>query len=172
MAEQKLRAEAEALYERRLEELRQEAEREKEAEREQGIRSTIREIQHQRSEERKEQARREAAAEAKELAHALHDQGARLQEQAEELRQSIEDYANVRGRLIAARRTAGKDAGGRWAQTSSVLAPWFRSIFGGWGSLVEVPSEQAGQARVPHRASRSLTDRDPLSRERTEEQAS
>ena len=107
-----LRQQAEALYGREQEELRRREQRERESQKEQGIRSHIGRIQQQRNEERKEQARKEAAAEAEELAAELHQQGEMLQDHAEGMRSMIEDYAELRDRLMAARRRSGRELGG------------------------------------------------------------
>lgn len=160
-----LRQQAEALYEREREELRRREVREQEANKEQGIRSHIQTIQEQRDEERREQARREASAEAEELAHELHKRGVKLQEFAEGLDSLIEGYADVRGRLVDAKRRAGQDVGGRDARSRLILEGWHRSVFGGHDSLLGVPHELAGTAgRAQDRGHRTLTERDPLSR--------
>ena len=139
----------------------------KEAE-ESRIQLAIRKIKAQDREVAAEQARKEAAAEAEELAAELHRQGEMLQDHAEEFRSEVEGYAGLRARLMDANRRAGMDVGGRWARTSSVLAPWFRSVFGGRNSLVEVPGEQAGQVRTPNQAPRALPERDALAAPRTD----
>jgi len=132
------------------------------------IKDAIKRIKQQDRDAAAEQARRDAAAEADELAHELHDHAAKLQEFAEGLDSLIEGYADTRTRLMDANRRAGMDVGGRWARTSSVLAPWFRSVFGGRNSLVEVPGEQAGQVRTPNQAPRTLPERDALAAPRTD----
>jgi hypothetical protein len=103
-----------------------------------------------------------------ELAHELHDLGAEIQEYAEGMRSLIEDYDDLRGRLIAANRRAGQDVGGRWGRTVSILAPWLRGLLGGQNSLVGIPGEQVGQVRTPNRERRSLSERDPLAASRTD----
>jgi len=144
------------------------AEREQAQANESRYRDALRKIKQQDRDAAAEQARKQAAAEADELAHELHDHAAKLQEFAEGLDSLIEGYADTRTRLIDANRRAGMDTSGRWGRTSTVLAPWFRSVFGGRNSLVDLPGEQAGQAGVPNRPSRTLAQRDPLAAPRTE----
>ena len=144
------------------------AEREQAQANESRYRDALRKIKQQDRDAAAEQARKQAAAEADELAYELHDHAAKLQEFAEGLDSLIEGYADTRTRLMDANRRAGMDVGGRWSRTSTVLAPWFRSIFGGRNSLVEVPGEQAGQTRAPNQAPRTLPERDALAAPRTE----
>ncbi len=139
----------------------------KEAE-ESRIQLAIRKIKAQDREVAAEQARKQAAAEAEELAHELHDHAAKLQDHAEEFRFEVEGYAGLRARLMDANRRAGRDTSVRWGRTSTLLAPWFRSVFGGQNSLVDIPSEHAGQTRTPNQASRTLPERDPLAAAGTE----
>jgi len=123
--------------------------------------------QHDREIEQ-EQARKAAKVEADALAVELGERAITLQREAEELRQSIEDYAALRRRLEDAQRRSGRGAGGsRAVSLRYVLPNWFRSIFGGHGSLVGVESEMAGRVRVVGRGPRVLAERDPLASIRT-----
>lgn len=143
------------------------AEKERERTEESRIQSAIKWIKEQDREVAAEQQRKKAETEAERLAHELHGRAIVIQQYAEGFRQLIEGYADVRRQLLYQRRRAGYDTRGRWERTNSVLVPWFRSIFGGQNSLVDVPAEQVGQARVPNREVRTLAERDPLTAPRT-----
>lgn len=98
----------------------------------------------------------------------LGERAADLQRDAEALAQRIDDYADLRARLEDAQRRSGRGAGGSRASSLRYVLPnWFRSIFGGHGSLVEMPSEMAGRARAVGHGPRTLADRDPLTSTRT-----
>ena len=110
-----------------------------------------------------EQARKEAAAEATDLARELGERANELQENAVALYGRIENYADLRARLEDAQRRSGRGADGNYSTSiKPVLGGWFRSVFGGHGSPVEVQSEMAGRVRAVGNGPRTLAERDPF----------
>jgi hypothetical protein len=115
-----------------------------------------------------ERARKEAAAEAADLARELGERAVDLQRGAEALRGRIENYADLRARLEDAKRRSGRGGGGSYSTSiKPVLGGWFRSVFGGHDSLVEVQSEMAGRVLAVGNGPRTLAVRDPFASTRT-----
>jgi len=108
-----------------------------------------------------EQTRKAAKVEADALAVELGERAITLQRQAETLQRDIEAYAELRGRLLDAERRAGREVGGgRGTSIRYVLPNWFKSVFGGFGSLVEVQSEMSGRVQALTPEPRTLVERD------------
>jgi len=108
-----------------------------------------------------ERRRKEAAAEADALSAELGERATTLQREAEALARSIEAYAELRARLQGAQRRSGRGAGGSRASSIRYVLPnWFKSVFGGFGSLVEVQSEMSGRVQALTPEPRTLVERD------------
>ena len=115
-----------------------------------------------------ERRRKEAAAEADALSAELGERATTLQREAEALARSIEAYAELRARLQGAQRRSGRGAGGSRASSIRYVLPnWFKSVFGGFGSLVEVQSEMSGRVQALTPEPRTLADRDVFASTRT-----
>jgi hypothetical protein len=155
MSDRALRAEAEALYEQRLDDLKHKAEQEKEAEREQGIRSALKDIQEQRRQERIAQNRREAEARAADLSRERYELAEEMEAAAANLNRLLSEYESLHSRQADALRQAGRplDHGYRLQELISVR---FRQWFGGWNSLSGVQAPFHGAQNLP------LPERDPL----------
>lgn len=122
---------------------------------------------HDRERER-EQARKQAASEASELSFELGEKADKLQADAEALRSSIQGYADLRARLEDAHSRSGRPVGSDYStSTRPVLSGWFRSMFGGHNSLVDVQGERVGSIDLGFR---SLADRDNLASARPDTQ--
>jgi hypothetical protein len=125
-------------------------------------------IKRNDQERERERARKAAKVEADALAVELGERAITLQREAEALHASIENYAELRGRLLDAERRAGREVGGgRTTSLRYVLGGWFKSVFGGQRSLVELPSELSGRVQALTPEPRTLLQRDNLASTRT-----
>jgi hypothetical protein len=153
--DKELRTEAEQLYERRLDVLQKKAKQEQEAEREKGIRSAIKDIQEQRRKERIARDRKEAAARADELSRQRYELEKRIEDEAMQLRRSLNELESLHSRQGNTLREAGRplDHGFGFQE---MISTRFRQWFGGWNSLTGVPSPFHGAQDLP------LYERDSL----------
>jgi predicted ATPase len=166
LTEQKLRDQAETLYEREQEELREQAERRKEADREQGIRSHISRIQKQRDEERRAQARRAAAAEAESLSIERYTKAERCEELIVSLDKALAEYADIHDKHVGAMVRAGLDReelNSLRRRFRAMIPTWVKDRLGGHNSITGIGGSRRDSlghsaARIPM----SLAERDEL----------
>ena len=175
MTDQKLREQAERLFEKEQEELRRREEQEREADRERGILSYVEKIKKDDAERERQQARRAAADEAETLARQRYALAQRIEDHATTLNDALGEYVALHERHVAAMVRAGLDrneVGALRRRFRSMLPTWAKDRFGGRGSVLGIEGTRRDSfGHAGERIPTPLAARDELAARREDDGA-